>query len=66
MNAKTAFQELHDGPMQVSDKLGICRDVLTWWLKAAVTARGGWGLQNGVPVVYHSLAHVHLPSNVDT
>jgi hypothetical protein len=62
VSAKTAFQELH-GAMQARDKLVICRVVLTW-LNAAATARGGGGLQNGVPVVYHPLAPVHLPGDV--
>ena len=62
VSAKVAFQELH-GAMLARDEVEVCRDVITW-LKAAVTARGGGGLQNIVPVVYHPIAPVHLPANV--
>lgn len=59
VSAKVAYQEIH-GAMQARGELDTCQDVLTW-LKAACTARGGGGLQNGVPSVYHPLAAVHLP-----
>ena len=49
--------------MQARNEIDLCRDVLSW-LKAACTARGGGGLQNGVPVVYHPLASVILPEAV--
>ena len=49
--------------MQARNEIDLCRDVLSW-LKAACTARGGGGLQNGVPVVYHPLASVILPAAV--
>ena len=62
LSAKVAFQEIH-GAMQARDEVGACQDVITW-LKAACTARGGGGLQNVVPVVYHPLAPVHLPADV--
>ena len=62
VSAKVAYQEIQ-GAMQARDELDLCRDVLTW-LKAACTARGGGGLQNGVPIVYHPLAAVHVPEAV--
>ena len=62
VNARDAYQELQ-GLMQARDELALCRDVLTW-LRAACTARGGGGLQTGVPVVYHPLAAVHVPEAV--
>lgn len=62
VSAKTAYQDLY-GAMQARGEVDRCRDVITW-LKAACTARGGGGLQNGVPVVYHPLAPVHLPMAV--
>ena len=63
LSAKVAYQEELYGAMQARNEVDLCRDVLTW-LKAACTARGGGGLQNGVPVVYHPLAPVHLPGVV--
>ena len=62
VSAKVAYQEIQ-GTMQARDELALCRDVLIW-LRAACTARGGGGLQNGVPVVYHPLAAVHVPAAV--
>ena len=63
VTAKIAYQELH-GAMLARNEVVACRDVLSW-LKAACTARGGEGLQNTVPVVYHdALAPVHLPAEV--
>jgi hypothetical protein len=62
LSAKVAYQELY-GAMQARNGVDLCRDFLIW-LKAACTARGGGGLQNGVPVVYHPLAPVHLPGAV--
>ena len=59
VTAKAAFQEIH-GAMAAREETVMCRDVLTW-LKVAATARGGGGLQNVVPAVYHPLAPVHLP-----
>ncbi|KAI2506962.1 hypothetical protein MHU86_7459 [Fragilaria crotonensis] len=49
VSAKVAFQELH-GAMHAQNELPSCQDILAW-LKAACTARGGGGPQNGVPVV---------------
>ena len=62
VSAKVAFQEIH-GAMAARDETVTCKDVLTW-LKVAATARGGGGLQNVVPAVYHPLAPIHLPSSV--
>lgn len=62
ISTKVAFQELH-GAMAARHELEACRDVLVW-LKAAATAHGGGGLQNGVPIVYHPLAPVHMPPAV--
>lgn len=62
VSAKLAFQELY-GAMQARGEVERCQDIVIW-LKAACTARGGGGLQNGVPVVYHPLAPVHLPGEV--
>lgn len=62
INAKTAYKEIH-GAIQARDDLVLCRDVLVW-LRAVCTARGGGGLQNGVPVVNHPLAPVHVPEAV--
>jgi hypothetical protein len=62
VSAKLAFQELY-GAMQARGEVDRCQDIIVW-LKAACTARGGGGLQNGVPIVYHPLAPVHLPGEV--
>jgi hypothetical protein len=62
VTAKMAFQEIH-GAMLARDEVDLCGDVLTW-LKAAATSRGGGGLQNVVPGVYHPIAPVHLPVDV--
>ena len=48
--------------MAARNELAACADVLGW-LKAEATARGGGGLQNGIPIVYHPLAPVFLPGN---
>lgn len=62
VSPKVAFQVIH-GAMQARNEVAMCGDILTW-LKAACTARGGGGLQNGVPIVYHPLMAVHLPAPV--
>ena len=62
VTAKGAYQELY-GAMQARNEVAVCQDVLTW-LKAACTARGGEGLQNNVPVVFHQTTPVHLPPEV--
>ncbi|KAI2490266.1 hypothetical protein MHU86_24316 [Fragilaria crotonensis] len=62
VTAKEAYQELY-GAMQARNEVAVCQDVLTW-LKAACTARGGEGLQNNVPVVFHLTTPVHLPPEV--
>ena len=62
ISAKMAFQEIH-GAMLARNEVGMCHDVLTW-LKAAATSRGGGGLQNVVPGVYHPIAPVHLSPDV--
>lgn len=62
VSAKVAYQELH-GAIQARNELVACQDVITW-LKVACTARGGEGLQNTVPAVFHQLTPLHLPPEV--
>lgn len=62
LTAKVVFQEIY-GAMQARNEVVVCADILTW-LKAAATSRGGGGLQNTVPSVYHPLTSVHLPQEV--
>ena len=62
LTAKVVFYALY-GAMQGRNEVAICADV-TSWLKVTATARGGGGLQNGVPIVYHPLTLVHLPPEV--
>ena len=64
VTAKTAYQELYGAMVARNEVMLACQDVLTW-LKAACTVRGGEGLQNSVPVVYHdAMPPVHLPPTV--
>ena len=62
VTAKMAYQELY-GVIQAREEVAASQDVLTW-LKAACTARGGDGAQNGVPIVLHPLTPLHLPASV--
>jgi hypothetical protein len=61
VTAKIAYQELY-GAIQAREEVAACQDVLTW-LKAACTARGGDGAQNGIPIVLHPLTPLHLPAS---
>ena len=63
VSTKMAYEEIH-GAMQARGELALCHDVVLTWLRVACTARGGGGLQNGVPVVYHPLLPVHVPDAV--
>ncbi|KAI2499710.1 hypothetical protein MHU86_14791 [Fragilaria crotonensis] len=62
MSAKVVYQELY-GSMLARDEVAACTDVLIW-LRAACTARGGGGAQNGSPCVHYPLTAVHLPEQV--
>lgn len=59
---KVAYQELV-GAMEANNELEACSDVVTW-LKAACTARGGGGAQNGQPSVLHEFPSLFLPAEV--
>lgn len=56
---KHAYQEVV-GAIEAHLEVESCRDVITW-LRAACTARGGGGAQNGVPSVLHVFPALHLP-----
>jgi hypothetical protein len=62
LSAKVVYQELY-GSMQARDEVAACTDILIW-LRAACTARGGGGAQNGSPCVLYPLTAVHLPEQV--
>jgi hypothetical protein len=62
LKAKQAYQELV-GAIRADGALESCPDVLAW-LRAACTARGGVGVQSGIPSVLHPLTPVHLPPEV--
>lgn len=56
---KQAYQEIVSA-MQAEHETEACQDVITW-LRASCTARGGGGVQNGVPSVLHAFPALHLP-----
>ena len=62
MHPKTAYQEIV-GAIEANGEIEACNDVITW-LKAACTARGGGGAQNGLPSVHHTYTSLHLPGEV--
>lgn len=59
LTVKTVFEEIY-GLMQARDEVAACADILAW-VRAACTARGGGGAQNGIPIVFAPLYPVHLP-----
>ena len=62
VSPKAAFQELY-GAMQARGEVDVCRDILTW-LRAACTQRGGGGVNQALPAVYHPVTPLHLPDAV--
>ena len=62
VTAKTAYQELV-GAIRADNALDSCADVISW-LRAACTARGGGGANNGLPSVLHQLNPLHFPPGV--